>query len=297
MSPQKIIFELISTPNKILNYFLNISSVSLAAQTGTIPLILYYFHQFPIHFIIANIFVIPIASIIIYSTILLVCIFPLVNTSLLLGQIINKLIVVMNEIVVFIQSLPFALFHFRHFELEFMILSLIAMLFMLNFLNTRRYRYLNLSLVTISMIVIISTYYSYRDLNTKNIVVFEHSKYLVSNFRNGDEAVLIYSKDADFTSGAFDKYIIQYYRREGVNTIKKILYENLSDNQQLFKWIKIDGNRIKYMGTDVAIGKYNLEITNQDQTKTVIYVRENKYIDKRNDNFILSNNGPFTLAL
>ena len=45
--------------NKVLNYFWDILTVSFAAQIGTLPLSIYYFHQFPGLFFITNIIVIP----------------------------------------------------------------------------------------------------------------------------------------------------------------------------------------------------------------------------------------------
>jgi competence protein ComEC len=45
--------------NKIGNYFWDILTVSFAAQIGTLPLSIYYFHQFPGLFFITNLIVIP----------------------------------------------------------------------------------------------------------------------------------------------------------------------------------------------------------------------------------------------
>lgn len=50
--------------NKIGNYFWDILTVSFAAQIGTLPLSIYYFHQFPGLFFVTNIIVIPFLSII-----------------------------------------------------------------------------------------------------------------------------------------------------------------------------------------------------------------------------------------
>ncbi|PJJ10570.1 competence protein ComEC [Flavobacterium sp. 1] len=50
--------------NKIGNYFWDILTVSFAAQIGTLPLSIYYFHQFPELFFVTNIIVIPFLSII-----------------------------------------------------------------------------------------------------------------------------------------------------------------------------------------------------------------------------------------
>ena len=48
--------------NKILKYIRDVLSVSFAAQIGTLPLSLYYFHQFPGLFFITNLAIIPLTG-------------------------------------------------------------------------------------------------------------------------------------------------------------------------------------------------------------------------------------------
>ena len=52
---------LIHLNNKILKYFWEITNVSIAAQICTFPLILYYFHSFPTHFLITNFILVPLS--------------------------------------------------------------------------------------------------------------------------------------------------------------------------------------------------------------------------------------------
>lgn len=50
--------------NKIIGYFYDIITVSIAAQVGVLPLSLYYFHQFPGLFFITNLVIIPLLTVI-----------------------------------------------------------------------------------------------------------------------------------------------------------------------------------------------------------------------------------------
>lgn len=50
--------------NKILQFFWDIITVSFAAQLGTLPLSVYYFHQFPGLFFVTNLLVLPLLSVI-----------------------------------------------------------------------------------------------------------------------------------------------------------------------------------------------------------------------------------------
>ncbi|MFT3795094.1 ComEC/Rec2 family competence protein [Flavobacterium sp.] len=51
---------------KIVNYFWQILTVSFAAQIGTLPLSIYYFHQFPGLFFVTNLVVIPLLSVVMF---------------------------------------------------------------------------------------------------------------------------------------------------------------------------------------------------------------------------------------
>lgn len=64
---QPIISSWVSSRNMIVRYFWDLIAVSIAAQIGTFPISIYYFHQFPNYFILTNLFVIP-ASFIILTT-------------------------------------------------------------------------------------------------------------------------------------------------------------------------------------------------------------------------------------
>ena len=49
--------------NPIINYVWELSCTSTSAQLGTAPISLYYFHQFPLLYLVSNIFVIPLTGI------------------------------------------------------------------------------------------------------------------------------------------------------------------------------------------------------------------------------------------
>jgi competence protein ComEC len=50
--------------NPIIQYVWELSCVSTSAQLGTAPLSMYYFHQFPLLFLVTNLFAIPMTTII-----------------------------------------------------------------------------------------------------------------------------------------------------------------------------------------------------------------------------------------
>ena len=64
---QKPLYNLIQVPTWIGDKTWALITVSIAAQLGTAPIALYYFHQFPTWFLLTNLIVIPLSTLVIYT--------------------------------------------------------------------------------------------------------------------------------------------------------------------------------------------------------------------------------------
>ncbi|RYY70680.1 MAG: ComEC family competence protein [Chitinophagaceae bacterium] len=83
-------------------------SVTLAAQAGAFPMCIYYFHQFPNLFLITNIITVPLSTIILFGEILLIIIGPVESIASLLGTALSSAIYLMNQVIVFFNEVPHA---------------------------------------------------------------------------------------------------------------------------------------------------------------------------------------------
>jgi competence protein ComEC len=95
---------------KWLDYFWQIFLFGLAAQLGTLPLSLYYFHQFPLYFWLSGLIVVPVASVYMYSAAVLLlveAVMPALGT--LIATPIIWMVKLMNATIYGIQKIPFAL--------------------------------------------------------------------------------------------------------------------------------------------------------------------------------------------
>ena len=61
--------------NKIQDFLFNVISVSLAAQIATLPLVIFYFHQYSFLSIVANVIIVPFSEIIIIFSLLMTVLF------------------------------------------------------------------------------------------------------------------------------------------------------------------------------------------------------------------------------
>ncbi|MBE9576065.1 ComEC/Rec2 family competence protein [Flavobacterium proteolyticum] len=84
--------------NKIAIYFTDTVLVSLAAQIGVLPLSLYYFNQLPLLFLLANLVIIPLSSLVLITGIVILPLnYVLPSVAVFLGKILEFSIQFMND--------------------------------------------------------------------------------------------------------------------------------------------------------------------------------------------------------
>ncbi len=67
VSIQPLFYNLLNCKYWLPEKIWALMTVSLAAQIGTAPLAIYYFHQFPVYFLLTNLIVVPLSSLILYT--------------------------------------------------------------------------------------------------------------------------------------------------------------------------------------------------------------------------------------
>ena len=100
------LYGLFTFKNRLLNQAWNLTCVSIAAQIGTAPLALFYFHQFPTYFILSNFVVIPAATVIIYGALILFMVSPVPLLLGTFGWLLDKFLYMINFLIFFIEKLP-----------------------------------------------------------------------------------------------------------------------------------------------------------------------------------------------
>ncbi len=101
------LYQSLYIKNKIVDYAWSYCALSLAAQLATFPLGLYYFHQFPLYFLLSNLLIVLPVTIIMYAGILLLAI-PFNFLLIPLGKFLSGLINFTNDILFRIENLPLA---------------------------------------------------------------------------------------------------------------------------------------------------------------------------------------------
>lgn len=104
---QPKIYRMIYFKNKLLQPIWNYAALALAAQLVTFPISIYYFHQFPLYFLLSNVLIaLPVVLLMYGGVIFLLVPFTMILKPL--GLILNGMILLMNAVLQYIQALPFA---------------------------------------------------------------------------------------------------------------------------------------------------------------------------------------------
>ena len=104
----KPIYNTLFVENKLLDALWKLNAVTLSAQVLTLPMCLYYFHQFPNFFLITNFIAVPLSSIILVGELLLCAATVLPAVATKLGLSLHWLIWLMNSFIERFDRLPFS---------------------------------------------------------------------------------------------------------------------------------------------------------------------------------------------
>ncbi|MBL7871555.1 MAG: ComEC family competence protein [Cyclobacteriaceae bacterium] len=106
---QRPIYNLWEIDNRIGDWVWQITCVSIAAQISTFALSMLYFHQFPVYFLMSNLFVIPLSTLILVGGIALLIFSAWSSAAWLIGKILVGFIQLLNWLVFKTEDLPFSL--------------------------------------------------------------------------------------------------------------------------------------------------------------------------------------------
>lgn len=94
--------------NRILDYIWQLTALTLAAQVFALPVVLFHFHQFPVFFILSNLFIVPLSGIALYVEMAMLLLAWCPPLALLAGKLVMGCIVAMNAVVKQITAMPVA---------------------------------------------------------------------------------------------------------------------------------------------------------------------------------------------
>lgn len=157
----------------IPNQIWGLLTVSAAAQIGTIPFLLHYFHQFPTWFLLANLLVIPLVSVILYLAFIVFVVAPIVPyLGILITHVLDWAGQAMLFSVHFVERLPYSVLDGLYpSDLTLFLMVLFVILISL-FIVYKSRTALICALSSMIILLIFKNISIYQQLALKEVVVF-----------------------------------------------------------------------------------------------------------------------------
>jgi len=188
---QKPIYKLYKPKTKVVKYFWELSSVSIAAQFATAPIAIYYFGQFPNYFFIGNLVVIFLSFWVVLTGVAIMAFSFIPYISQLIGYLLIYEIKIMNYTAKFVEALPYSTTE----QISISLVQLILIYLMFGFFF---YAYSNKNkkcfLYGLVSLLMISGLYAYDKTvckNQKNTTIYTISKSVAINFNQYGKSILL----------------------------------------------------------------------------------------------------------
>ncbi len=202
---QPKIYHTLYFENKLADALWALTAVSIAAQVATFPLGLYYFHQFPIYFAVANLVVIPAAYIILILGFLLL--FTSFNSIIasFIGQILDFIISTLNSFVFRMEMIPGNIIdniYLSSFQTMLLFLAILCLIALFH-LKRLHYGIIFLMLFLVGMSSQARRVYAVK--HQRKIVFYAINNASATDFIAGDKSVMILDSliGADHSKYAF----------------------------------------------------------------------------------------------
>lgn len=218
---------------KIIKFCWSVTCVSLAAQLGTFPIGLFYFHQFPVYFLFSNLVVIPLATVI-FSGSLLALFFswiPFLSTGI--SFLVEKVVWLQNEALFFMEHLPYAVIEGIDISLGetlliYSIILLLAMLFAF-----QKISYLYYAVACTALLFISQMQEFFEQKNQAIFYIFHSGKSLNMNFLEGNQNIMLADSSLIYNDYQVRNLFYNYWSYKGVSH-EKVKYFNISNLEDNF---------------------------------------------------------------
>jgi competence protein ComEC len=283
---QPLFYKLLIFKNQILDKLWILFTVSVSAQLGVFPIIIYYFNHFSVYFWLSNILIIFPLALSMYLAILLFIFYPVNQLALIIATILNFILRIINFFIMTIEKLPGSMIEniYNNYSETLMLYVLIISISIFIILKNRQFLFISLiCLVCFLSVNFLRTCKIYRQ---KKITVFNINKYTAINFINGRNNYLLTDLNPEKNRRILLNTVQNYWLKYGVNDISKIIDICPSGDIKMI-YDNCAELHIKQLFNNIFIGFRDKKLLILNNSDLFEYTGNEKY---RLDYLIISNN-------
>lgn len=234
-------------------------SISLAAQIVTFPLSLYYFHQFPNYFLVANIIVVPLATGIIYLTLVLFALIPFEFLAKPMAGIISFFVELLNTFVRWIEGLPFAVTDGIEISLLQVLVIYAVIVLVISYVNTKEFKYLLATIFAILFLTVNQVIEKISKDNQHSLIVYDVPGHSAFDIIEGRHSLLTLDSGLIHDSKTIGYVMENNWRQMGVGQKSNRILEIVKAEGSTAIISVVNGHRIVYPMNMVA-GVNNVKV-------------------------------------
>lgn len=248
---QPLLYKMIYLKSWILNQIWLILSVTCAAQVGTLPFTLHYFHQFPVYFWLANLIVIPLVTLILYLSFFILFLsfisgFFTYLSAMILDWSVRLVMLTVNHV----EKLPFSVLGGFYPSLTQLALGFLLSVFLYMFYKSRNHLYLKVIYMLVFLLCTVTLISSYANLTRAEMVFFNIPGTRAIALSRGQKTIVVYDKCLN--AGTKLQYYLKPYI--GANGILKTEYYKFSDSLKITGLnLVIRGNFVLFEGVKLFV--------------------------------------------
>ncbi|TYQ00462.1 competence protein ComEC [Tenacibaculum adriaticum] len=193
---QPIIYQIWKPKLWLLDKFWQLTTVSLAAQAGILPISLFYFHQFPGLFLISNLVIIPFLGAILLGGILIIILALLNTLPQFLADFYGFIIQQMNNVVNWVSLQESFLFTRISMSFWLMLVWYIFIITCFHFIIQKKPKQLINLLVSILLVQSVYVYEKHHRNTKQELIVFHKSRNAIIGNRNGNQFLVYHDFDS-----------------------------------------------------------------------------------------------------
>lgn len=188
--------KVMKTKNKIAHWTWDTFIVSIAAQLGTAPFTIYYFHQFPLYFLLTNFIAIPLSTFIIYLAIVVLALSFVPYLPVALAFVLDKSVWLLNNSIVSIFNLPSSVIPVSVDFFQMWLLVAVIVFFCIHY-HTKKFAPLALGFMFFLMVLLVNIYTKYETLTTQKVMVYAGQRNTHVSFISGEQNTVFTTDSAE----------------------------------------------------------------------------------------------------
>jgi competence protein ComEC len=213
--------------NRFLITILRCSTVTLAAQLGTLPVILLTYKSFPSYFLFSNLILVPYTSVVMYIEIIVLALsrLPLLQ---FISWTLNFAVYLMNWVVKFFDRLPHSTIdgiYVNRIQSALLVIGILSLALLFSF---RKRIFFTIILFALSGIFAVGVFHSYKISSHKEFGVFGVKRAFYAYFIENGTGFSI--RDTTSIDISFDRHTKNYLIKRGFRSEQDLTSLSLSDS-------------------------------------------------------------------